>query len=62
MQRYQELVELARICAMNARLASTKDVARELWKMADGYRAQAMKLDGGRPIDIGPPPALAVDA
>jgi hypothetical protein len=56
MQNYNDLVELARICASHARQASTKQVAAELWRMADMYRTRAMALDSGKSIDIGPPP------
>jgi hypothetical protein len=58
MQAYKELVELARICGVNARLASTQSVARELWRMANEYRSKAMNLNGGKPIDLGPSPPL----
>jgi hypothetical protein len=58
MQSYDDLVGLARICADNARLAGTSIVARELWKMANEYRAKAMALDSGTPIDVGQPPKL----
>jgi hypothetical protein len=54
---YPYLAEMARICANNARESSSKDVARELWKMANEYRAHAMAKDSGVPIDIGPPPS-----
>jgi hypothetical protein len=56
MLTYGELVELARICAKNAHVSTTVEVARELWKMANEYRAKAMAL-GGEPVDIGLPPA-----
>jgi hypothetical protein len=56
-QTYDELLELARICARNARLPmTTKVVAAELWKMAKDYQARAAQLDSGNPPDIGPPP------
>jgi hypothetical protein len=42
--------------ARNARSASTKQVARELWKMAQEYQADAAKLGNGRAPDLGSPP------
>jgi hypothetical protein len=44
---YDDLVTLARICAKNARLANTKEVARTLWEMANEYRNRAMATDSG---------------
>jgi len=44
---------LARLCALNARLASSKEVAAELWAMAHEYQQEAAKLDGGHLPDIG---------
>jgi len=57
MQTYEELIELARMCAKNAHIATMKEVARELWKMANEYRAKAMALDTSKPINIGEPPS-----
>jgi hypothetical protein len=38
------------MCAKNAHLSTEKGVARELWKMAQEYQAEAAELDnGGRP-------------
>jgi hypothetical protein len=57
---YNELVELARTCASNARAASTKEVAAVLWKMALEYCEKAAELDSGPPVNIGNrPPSLA---
>jgi len=56
MRAYDDLVRLARICANNAHIASTPEVARALWKMATEYRAKAMAVDSGKPFDIGPAP------
>ena len=36
---YEDLVELARMCARNARITTSKDVADELWRMAKEYQA-----------------------
>ena len=48
MRTYEELLELANLCARNARISSEKEVARELWKMAQEYQAEATKLNNGR--------------
>jgi hypothetical protein len=56
MHTYGEAVELARMCARNARISSDKRVARELWKMAQEYQAEAAALDDGRLPDLGSPP------
>jgi hypothetical protein len=53
---YDELAKLAQMCAINARMAKTKEVACELWKMAQEYQRRAADLDSGRLSDIGPPP------
>ena len=39
---YEDLVELARMCARNARITTSRDVADELWRMA--YQAQAAEM------------------
>ena len=56
MQTYEELAELARMCANNARIANCKEVADALWKMATEYAEKAAKLDSGVLPDIGKPP------
>ena len=56
MRTYGESLELAEMCARNARIASNKDVARELWKMAQEYQAEVAKLDDGRLPELGNPP------
>ncbi len=57
-QSCEELAELARICARNARLATSKAVASELWRMAKEYQAKAAKLSGGGQLELGDPPAF----
>jgi hypothetical protein len=57
MPTHEDLAELAKICARHARGATDKDVATVLWKMAENYQTEAVKLDSGRPPDIGEPPA-----
>ena len=56
MRTYSEALELALMSARNARSASTKQVARELWKMAQEYQAEVAKLSNGRVPDLGSPP------
>ena len=56
MRTYGEAFELATMCARNARISTDKDVARELWKMAQEYQAEAAKLDNGRQPELGDPP------
>jgi hypothetical protein len=56
MQTYEHLVEMARICAKNAHIASSKEIAAELWKTATEYRDKAANLHGGAAPDIGQPP------
>ena len=56
MRTYSEALELAIMCARNARLTSNRQVARELWKMAQEYRAEVAKLGDGRVPDLGYPP------
>jgi hypothetical protein len=56
-ETYDDLVELANICARKARLQLTsKQVAAELWKLATEYQTRAACLSGGKLPDIGPPP------
>jgi hypothetical protein len=56
MRTCSEALELALMSARNARSASTKQAARELWKMAQEYQAEPAKLDNGRVPDLGSPP------
>jgi hypothetical protein len=55
MRTYSEALELAVMSARNARLASNKQVARELWKMAQEYQAEVAKLGNGGVPDLGNP-------
>jgi len=61
MRTYAEVLELARMCARNARSASEKRVARELWKMAQEYQTEAAKLDDGKLPDLGDAPRWVED-
>jgi hypothetical protein len=56
MRTYDKVLELALMSARNARSASTEQAARELWKMAQEYQAEAAKLGNGRVPDLGSPP------
>jgi hypothetical protein len=58
--RYEEMIEVARLCANNARIASTKDAAAVLWRIAREYQEKAAKLDGDKLPDIGMPPRRLV--
>jgi hypothetical protein len=53
MQRYYELIELARVCSRQAQTTQTEQVARTLRRMARQYLQEAAKLDGGKVPDIG---------
>jgi hypothetical protein len=57
MQTYRDLAELAQICAKQARFTTSRDVAHELWQLAQEYQKRAAEIDSGRPPDIGPPPS-----
>ena len=56
MLNYDDLVELARLCARNAHSNTSRDVADEFWKMAKEYQAQAAKL--GTLPEIGDAPRV----
>jgi len=58
MQTLTDIMELAKVCAVQARLATSKGAARALWQLATEYQERASKLDGGRLPDIGDPPPL----
>jgi hypothetical protein len=51
--RYDELVELAKMCAHQARVTMAKDVADELRRMAREYQQRAADLNSGKMPDIG---------
>ena len=56
MRTYEEASALAKIYARQARLAASKDVAADLWRMAREWQTQAAKLNTGKLPDIGEPP------
>ena len=61
MYSYDDLAELARICAKNAHIASSKEVAAKLWELATEYRDEATKFDGARGPYIGETPRALTD-
>jgi len=58
METASDLAELAKICAAQARLTTSREVARSLWKLAADYQERAAKVDSGELPDIGDPPAV----
>jgi hypothetical protein len=56
MRTFSEALNLAVMCARNAHLCSNQQVARERWKMAQEYQAEAVKLGNGKVPDLGSPP------
>jgi hypothetical protein len=57
MQTFDDLAGLTKMCAAQARLTTSPDVAYALWKMARDYQQRAAELDSGQLPDIGEPPA-----
>jgi nitrate reductase assembly molybdenum cofactor insertion protein NarJ len=53
MPTYTDLVELAKICARQARTTSNREVAQELRRLAKEYQKKAADLDGEELPDIG---------
>jgi hypothetical protein len=58
MRTYEDVVRLAEICAREAWIASTPQIAAELWRMAKEYQAAA-EHHRGEALDIGEPPPWA---
>ena len=58
MQTFEDFAELARVCAAQARLTNSRDIAQALWKMANDYQERAAQRDSGQLPDIGAPLAL----
>jgi hypothetical protein len=44
---------------MQSHATAKKEVARELWRLAQDYQVKAAALAGGELPDIGDPPVLA---
>ena len=53
MQTSIDLIELAKICARQARASSNPQVAQELLRLAKEYQRRAADLEGGKLPDIG---------
>jgi hypothetical protein len=52
-ETYEDLVELAKICAAQARATRDSEVAAALRRMAKDYQVRAAALDSGELPDIG---------
>ena len=52
MPTYDDLIELANICARHSRSATNETVATLLSKMAKEYRAEAAKLDSSKSHEV----------
>ena len=61
MPTFAELDEIERVLALQSHVTANKQVARELWCLAQDYQVRAATRDGGRLPYIGdpPPPLLA---
>ena len=55
MPTYKDLMELAKICARQARAATDESVATVLLEMAKEYQAEAAKFDSSKSHEIGEP-------
>ena len=53
-----DLVEIAKLLAMQFHVTVSKEVSRELWRLARDYQVKAAALAGARLPDIGDPPAI----
>jgi hypothetical protein len=53
MPTYTDLLELAKICARQARASANPEVAQELRRLAREYQKKAADLEGGILPDIG---------
>jgi hypothetical protein len=58
MNTFADLVQLARICMRQARIAQSRDVADVLRQMAAEYQDKAAKLRDGAVPDIGELPDI----
>ena len=56
MRTFEDLEELALICAHQAHATANDRVAAELWRPAKEYQAQAAEVDKGKLINIGEQP------
>jgi hypothetical protein len=62
MPTYADFVEVARVIAMQSHVTARKEVARELWRLAQDYQVKAAALDGGILPSIGDPPVRLASA
>jgi hypothetical protein len=53
MQTYDDLVEIARVCLKQARVAKNPSVGEEFTHLAKGYQMRAASMVGGKLPDIG---------
>lgn len=58
MLTFAELDEIAGVLAMQSHVTARKQVARELWRLAQDYQVRAATLDGGKLPHIGDPPVI----
>jgi hypothetical protein len=59
MPTYKDLMELAKICARQARATTDKSVATVLLEMAKEYQAEASKFDSSQSHEVGGPPRVS---
>jgi hypothetical protein len=59
MPTYEDLVELAKICARQARATTDQSVATVLLEMAKEYQAEAAKFDSSLSHEVGVPPRFS---
>ena len=55
MPTYDDLIELANICARHAQCATNETAAMVLSKMAKEYQAEAAKLDSSKSHEVAEP-------
>jgi hypothetical protein len=55
-----DIIEMAEMCAYNARSTLDPRTSEEVWKMALEYQRMAAELDGGNKPDIGGPPRTLI--
>jgi hypothetical protein len=55
MPTYEDLVELAKICARGAWAATDESAATVLLEMAKEYQAEAAKFDSSKSHEVGEP-------
>ena len=58
MQTVADFVEIAKVLAIQSHVTASKEVARELWRLAKDYQVKAAAQAGGSLPDIGDPPVF----